>query len=420
MSNLIKIIMNADQQFIPKTVLLEVVKSLEEGIRKNTNKIDILVKRTESAADKIRSVQELKRELKDFFAINGYSRILNTANIAKKVFSLLSFILLFSACIYYVDENISAFKEYNVVTQVKINEKGSLPFPAVTICLQQRKEINNNSSSVPSNLGDFLNQCYFESSDNVCSINDFERFIVYHPTMDIDLKCFQFNGGRNASNHTTQIRQSKKFGTRTGLTLKLNYSADDYLIYYVSDQKTRPTFTELINYLTPFRLALIGIKKTIDSKLPEPYSPCKKAINSERSHLVKQILEQNLAYRKVYCYDLCLNEYASRRNFNKNYTYNVLDFNYEGNCSQHCPLECDTSIFEITESKLTFVTFNVTQYFEVNFHYSNSKYTTLTQIVKTTDADLVSYTGGLLGLLLELNFLSAYRFFIYVFDLLLV
>ena len=183
----------------------------------------------------------------------------------------------------------------------------------------------------------------------------------------------------------------------------------------------RPTFSELTHYVSPVRLALIGIQKTIDTKLPEPYSPCKRGINPESSHLVKQILDQNLTYRKVYCYDLCLNEYASKLNISKKDTYNMLEFNYESNCSQYCPLECETKIFEITESTIPFTTFtNISpaHSFELNFHFSNNKFTELTQIVKMYQADLVSNTGGVLGLFLELNFVSAYRFLIYIIDLL--
>ena len=53
----------------------------------------------------------------------------------------------------------------------------------------------------------------------------------------------------------------------------------------------------------------------------------------------------------------------------------------------------------------------------INFFYNDNQYTELTQSVKTTVADLVSNIGGLLGLFLELSFMSAYRLVINAFGL---
>ena len=50
----------------------------------------------------------------------------------------------------------------------------------------------------------------------------------------------------------------------------------------------------------------------------------------------------------------------------------------------------------------------------MNFYYTERKYTEISQMVKVTGADFVSNTGGVLGLFLELSFLSVYRFVIYV------
>jgi hypothetical protein len=180
----------------------------------------------------------------------------------------------------------------------------------------------------------------------------------------------------------------------------------------------RPIYTELNRFMYPVGIAFIQIKKTIDIKLPAPYSSCERVISAARSHLVKQILEQHLTYRKVYCYDLCISEYASQRNISKYDAYWKINFNYTGNCSRFCPCECETTIFDISETNLPLlVDSSVRSVYEVNFHFLNNKYTELTQVVKTTEADLISSTGGVLGLFLDLSFYQAFCFLGYILDL---
>ncbi len=402
-------------------MFLDLFKRLEGNIRANSSRIDTLAKRTESVFDKFKSSQDLQNELKGLFSLNGYSKILDTDNVAKKVICALCLITLASACIYFVDQNIRGYKEFNVVTQIHVIENATMTFPAVTFCLIERRIANNRSNSFNRNLSDVLADCYFDTAINKCSPNDFDNFEVYHLVRGVLLNCYQFNGGRNASEQETEIKTSKVFGTRTGLTIRLNFSINDYLQYFIGDQKIRPLYTELNHFISPVGLALIGIKKTVDTKLPEPYSPCNKVINSGSSHLVRKILDQRLRYRRVYCYDLCINEYASNRNISKPDAYWKIDFNYEGNCSQYCPLRCDQVYFEISETSLPLLSnTSVRDNFDINFHFVNNKYTEMTQVVKTTESDLVSNTGGVLGLFLDISFFHVYSFLVYILDVIIL
>ena len=158
----------------------------------------------------------------------------------------------------------------------------------------------------------------------------------------------------------------------------------------------------------------IGIKKTVDTKLPKPYNECLQNINKATSTLVKQILEQNITYRKINCYDLCIHEYAYKVNLSVKAIYNDEAFSYETECSQNCPSECTSNTYDFDQNEIVYEN---SSYLKVNFHFVDQKYTELTQIVKTSQADLISSTGGVLGLFLESNFLSVYRFLIYIFDL---
>ena len=130
--------------------------------------------RTESFTDKIKSFQDLKKELKSFFTINGYSEVLSTNSLVKKVFCVLCLITLASACVYFADQNIRGYKEYNVVTQIKIIENQTITFQAVTMCLQDIRKLETVSNTFninifndmfPLNLEDVLMEGFFEKSN---------------------------------------------------------------------------------------------------------------------------------------------------------------------------------------------------------------------------------------------------------------
>ncbi len=164
---------------------------------------------------------------------------------------------------------------------------------------------------------------------------------------------------------------------------------------------------------------MTGIRKTIDIKIPEPYSQCisSENINSQTSDLVMQILEQNITYRQATCYELCYNKYLSDHALANNLStldvYYTLTFDFKGNCSRACPLECRSTSFEVSQTE----SLNLNRGFiKMNFFYSSRKFTEISQAIKTTEADFISNTGGVLGLFLDLTFLTFYRIIFFLYD----
>ncbi len=232
---------DAEKEFVSRKMLSEVTIELQSDIKRNTYTIGVALERTESVADKLKSFRELQQEIKSIFSFNGYSALLRTNSSAKKLFYLAFMLALFSACLYFAYKNISGFQEHNVVTQIKIKEKDdTMDFPAVTICLQERRVLRNVTHFLPRSLDDALEKCLFDK--HKCSQNDFHNFQVYQQHRNGHFNCYQFNGGRNASNHEVATKKSKKFGTRSGLEIHLNYSVNDYFLYFVGDQKVRDVF----------------------------------------------------------------------------------------------------------------------------------------------------------------------------------
>lgn len=225
--------------------------------------------------------------------------------------------------------------------------------------------------------------------------------------------CHKFNGGKNAFGHETHLFSSRQFGKYSGLTIVANMSKNSFLFYYVGENRVQPTYSEMTMFIQPDKVVFVGIKKTVDTKLPEPYNNCEGNINSETSHLVMKVLEQNITYRRVNCYDLCLQEYASKRNISTVDAYN--GFNFIVECSRLCPAECSSHKFEVDQNELE-VRSESPHVSRVTFFFYEPRYTEITQTVKTTEADLISNTGGVLGLFLEISFISAYRFIVYLID----
>ena len=223
--------------------------------------------------------------------------------------------------------------------------------------------------------------------------------------------CYKFNAGNKDS-----VLTSTKFGKYTGLTLNLTLSKSEIMFYYIGDSQVRPVFSEFTNFLQTGKTVYVGIKKTVDTKLPEPYNQCiqSNSINTETSNLVKQVLEQNITYRKINCYDLCIQEYALGKNVSLDRVYREGKFSYEDECSGRCPSECTSSIYDFDQNEIVYEN---STYLKVNFHNVEPKYTELTQLRKITEADLISNTGGILGLFLDISFYHIYKFLDFLFRL---
>lgn len=372
----------------------------------------LILKRMEATAGKFKSYKDIKEELKGFFSIDGYSQLLDTRSLFKKVFWLSCMIALFVSGMLLIVQNVKEYQSHDVVTQIKVVDVEMLIFPAITFCFSR------------STLSDLLLRCYFDTESNKCTTDDFEYFEIKtnnYEIKDRNYQCYKFNGGRNFFKHKTNILWSSYVGFSTGLTISFNSSYNGSLFYYIGDTNVRPTRSEIYSNIVKLedgKNLNIEMKKSIDNKLPKPHSNCSDHINSETSYLVKEIIQNNQTYRQKPCYDMChqdyLKTYARSRNISI-FSVNYVNFDFQGNCSHICPLECSSTTFDHSKVEL-----QNSGPMRFSFFYSDRKYTEISQSIKTTEADLISNSGGVLGLFLELSFISAYRFIIYIFDFLVL
>lgn len=134
------------------------------------------------------------------------------------------------------------------------------------------------------------------------------------------------------------------------------------------------------------------------------------------SPLVKRVLDSGMTYRQTNCFDLCyddhLSAYAIDKNISMRDAFNQLNFTYDVQCATTvCPLECDSVEYELVATQ--------NQYYSLgmNFFFDDRKETEIFQLQKTTLTDLIAGTGGVLGLFLNVSFISAYNLLIFCHDL---
>jgi hypothetical protein len=320
---------------------------------------------------------------------------------------MIFFFSLVGCCIFYSIQNIKNWLSNEIVTEIKTIYEDLITFPAVTFCL--------DFVTKPRVLADIFRGCFFENEQNTCSLDNLEYFSYYDASDGMYYNCYKFN----AAGMSVQA-----LGYKSGLNIDFNSSIDDTIWFFIGDNKVHLTPPEVNNacelYEKHGKYVGVPIKKTVDIKLPFPYSNCSDQINSETSHLVKRILQQNITYRQKNCYQMChddyLNEYSVSRNLTVREAYVELSFDYKSNCSEKCPLECTSTYFDVQQIESS----SATEFLSVNIFYTERQYTLITQTPKTTVADLISNTGGVLGLFLDISFYHAYKLFIFIRDFIII
>ena len=73
-------------------------------------------------------------------------------------------------------------------------------------------------------------------------------------------------------------------------------------------------------------------------------------------------------------------------------------------CEKYCPLECETVSYSVG-----FSMYNAINRTEVFVYYESLKYTSITQIAKSKEFDLISNIGGILGLFIGVSFVTLFE-----------
>jgi hypothetical protein len=155
-----------------------------------------------------------------------------------------------------------------------------------------------------------------------------------------------------------------------GFILQFFLPKDHYFYYYINDAHVQPT-TDEINKCFPHGIANDFIlEKGVETKLEFSFNTIFLSIRWDRINLpdtplVKWLSEANITYRQVNCYEICFQDfvqkYALKYDISEEESRGkeeVQNFNTETNCNNLCPLECKSSQYKISESKIYLVYYN--------------------------------------------------------------
>jgi len=375
----------------------------------------------ERSAPFTNKLDQVKRELRGFTGLRGFSAVLNTSNPFVKILWIFFFLILFSGCIQNVFENISDYYQYTVITKIEYVDEYPMTLPAVTICLARVSPYFSTNATLEKSL----HRC--EVGGTFCEANDFFSFEARtsFPT-NASINCYVLNGGRNSTGHLSDIHSTRTTGVMSGFILEFLLPKDHFIFYYINDAFVKPTTSEIIKPITTGTINQFILEKSVEAKLEYPFNNCWERKNLPDTPLVRQLSASNITYRQVNCFDLCyemfVQKYAVKNRISEDEARRndeVKNYDRVKNCNHLCPQECESSQYKISESVFSsdkLIDISTEEFLEIYMNYleiymffDSLKYTKISQTPKTTLSALVSNLGGSIGLFLELSFLSACR-----------
>lgn len=416
----------------------------------------------------------------------GINKFFNSQKFPIKFLWLISTIFSSVFCSYLVINSVIEYFSYNVVTKTTFHLKVPSPFPSVAICninqfmTNYSVEFSNNflnqdvSQFDPSSLSYFLGsnaknpnrtdeerkkmgipmekmllKCLFNLKP--CNPDDFEWFYdIYFGN------CYKFNTVKNGI-----LRATSKPGKTHGLRLELFVGQPDAKFehfsgahVFINNASSNPIFYEGIDVSPGFQTN-IGIRRVFIHQIPKPYSCCESNINNYDSNLVKAIINTNISYRQIDCFDLCwqtrlaekckcydLSRQIVKYNLEPCLTLEQLNCTFKGyqeflnenlfsQCYKDCPLECESTQY-ITSTSFANFPSNVyadylisnNSYYQnftreslqksilaLNIFYEDLRYQLFEEKEKLLLVDLLAGVGGTISLFLGISFLSLCEFF---------
>lgn len=361
----------------------------------------------------------------------GVPKIFRSKRIFLKLYWLFFFLFGSFATLFFIQDYIINYLQYEVVTKIESIYQQPMTFPTVSFCAK------NSSAFVNKKLSEILLFCLF-NLDNSCKLdpeNFFESFKSQHLHM-----CYRFNSGKNLSGHSIPILNSTVSGWDSSLKLQFPLQFNAGLFIWIHDASSAPRPVEYYNSYMGNTILVsentethLAVHKTVEEKLGTPYNQCYKDVNifPGNKTIINFIASQNQTYKQTKCFELCFEiDYLNRNpcNCTNSKLGNVwLDcfINFENrklfsctfmdktnffkksvieSCELYCPLECDTLTYTVTQTSFLDKNRSI-----INIYFENLQYTSIRQLPKISAIELASNLGGLLGLFVGLSFASLFE-----------
>ncbi|CAF0860551.1 unnamed protein product [Brachionus calyciflorus] len=331
------------------------------------------------------NLKALFLEWVDPLTMHGFPNIFRTKNLSIKILWIIAFIVSNGFCFYFIAKSLLEYLQFNVVTKIRVLEKDSIQFPAVTICnanlfttslaidystsllanisvtdisnstflsqnfpsasyqlyysyIMGRYYVGSNlkshlfSDEIKKQFGLSFNQmfisCFFSTVD--CKESDWIWFYD-----SIYGNCFRFNTGINSNNERIDIKNISLPGKYNGLVLELFVGVPDdqmsFSIYtgahiFIGDNLIKPLSIEGLD-ISPGTQTNIVLERVETKLKSQPYSDCIENldnIDSFDSEYYKKVFKSDLTYRQVDCFTAYIQEEIFKKCNCYNNFYNVI------------------------------------------------------------------------------------------------
>ena len=344
-----------------------------------------------------KKLSNLFKEWTESMTVHGFPNILRTKFLTIRIIWIISFLLSVSGCLYIITLNLINYFNFDVITKIRIVEKDSVKFPAVTICninpfftqesiefVKSILEINNitemsNADFDPA-FQDQYSKLYFNNnifrymstitSKSITNENK-EKFFVpfnkmfisciykFRPCNESDWtwfydslygNCYRFNSVQS------EIKNSNQGGKFNGLMIEMfvgipekieTLSISTGAHVYINDNSVKPIIEEGIDIAPGYstNLVLERIKKKV---MPKPYSNCidnLDSIDSFDSEYYRKVFRSNLTYSQNDCYHAYLQSEIYKNCGCYDITFNILPEN-KNSCDNFTEITCAYSIYQ--------------------------------------------------------------------------
>ncbi len=341
-----------------------------------------------------------------------------------------------------ISQAVADYYKFDKITNIERVNPESVTFPAITICttdVYRREHYINGSlirrDEVSSNLiKQFLDfeATYFYSFKNKSTLeieNHLGIFKIYDPAIDYFYDCLRFNA---VINRSIELFKASFIEDYFQIYLNKFYIEDLSNIEYYNYTVLSGNFIIYVgdNSLNSFEnLKYLGIgsgsyykfeieKVSIETKLPEPYNPCKKSPVDEPYHQMNCI--EACTYKEIKNKYNCTFQSTlfSIQGFRQCVLeYKELKEEFSASCLKECHLEsCFSEKFSFDFTKY----FDSSDYTTFEFNFRDLSSLNITQIPKTDGFTCLNNIGGGLGLFMGIAFPNLIEFFQFILEIVLI
>ena len=242
--------------------------------------------------------------------------------------------------------------------------------------------------------------------------------------------CFRLNGALSNQQPITVNKTSDRLiiDIRSNFTEKISaqekwvYSLEKGLDVYIKDQHLNSFYS-----FDPISFTIVGKfgnsydikveKSTIESKLGEPFNPCRRSDMGQPYHQMNCI--EGCIYRNIREQNNCTLKnslFAVDGLASCEGSFWTFEAAFSKECEKECPLGCDSTKYDMN------YLYKPHEHDSAEFHFSVSDFSSLliTQCPNMNEFNLISNIGGSLGLFMGISFLNSIEVFDLIIDLMTI